>query len=180
MCLCSEQGRHALTSIREFPLRHNTLYNGRWKKFKLGHTVFKILDDGDLPLDELNMGFKLLGVPEGTEGTAYPKPDLETEAEPSKRQSVYVAGDSTPLTSQLYVDSVFPVPNLHALNDSPFIDPDNNDILRCTVALFRHADRTPKQKVKLVVRDANVCSLLLHPDKVLRTWCDYSTPTLTF
>jgi hypothetical protein len=46
---------------------------------------------------------------------------------------------------------------------SLFTDGDNNHVLRSMVGFFRHADRTPKQKVKVKVSDLRIVALLDKP-----------------
>lgn len=47
-----------------------------------------------------------------------------------------------------------PIPDL-AIDDTPFVDTTEESMLelRCVMAIIRHGDRTPKQKMKMEVRN---------------------------
>jgi inositol hexakisphosphate/diphosphoinositol-pentakisphosphate kinase len=53
-------------------------------------------------------------------------------------------------------------------NRGVLVDGDNNDICRGLVAIFRHADRTPKQKVKLKTKEWEFLSLFKKHDKEVK------------
>jgi len=159
MCLISRQGRAALATIRAFPLTDVR----RVEVFDTGFYLDSSIAEG-ISMQEIEQAFDGDGeVPVVEEQLTFPKPEADTDAPPEDQIPQSPQKDAKLLrkTTELYRDPAkFPSPFELANNDSPFKDPDNHDVLLSMVTIFRHGDRTSKQKVKFVLKDPEVVALL--------------------